>query len=143
MLGRPVYDTLKNHADIIGRLDRGQTAGPALARRDALAALFEMDRILIMDGVENTASEGVTDSHSFIGGKHALLAYVPGAPGVMTPAAGYTFSWNGYLGAGDMGVRMKRFYMDELSSWRVENEMAYDMKIISADLGCFFLSIVQ
>ena len=61
----------------------------------------------------------------------------------MTPAAGYTFSWNGYLGAGDMGVRMKRFYMDELSSWRVENEMAYDMKIISADLGCFFLSIVQ
>ena len=33
--------------------------------------------------------------------------------------------------------------MDELSSQRVENEMAYDMKIISADLGCFFTSIVE
>ena len=65
VLGRPVYDILKNHSDIIGRLDRGQTTGPAIARREALAALFEMDRILIMDGVQNTAAEGVADAHSF------------------------------------------------------------------------------
>ena len=40
VLGRPVYDTLIDHADIIGRLDRGQTAGPAMATRESLAALF-------------------------------------------------------------------------------------------------------
>lgn len=143
VLARPVYDILKNHSDIIGRLDRGQTTGPAMARREALAALFEMDRILIMDGVQNTAAEGVADAHSFIGGKHALLAYVPGAPGILTPAAGYTFSWTGYVGAGEMGVRMKRFYRNELSAMRNEIEMAYDMKLVSADLGCFFNGIVQ
>ena len=143
VLGRPVYDTLKNHADIIGRLDRGQTTGPAIARREALAALFEMDRILIMDGVQNTAAEGVADAHSFIGGKHALLAYVPDSPGILTPASGYSFSWTGYVGAGGMGVRMKRFYRPELSAMRNEIEMAYDMKRVAADLACFFNGIVQ
>ena len=28
-LGRPVFDTLLDHGDIVGRLDRGQTGGPA------------------------------------------------------------------------------------------------------------------
>ena len=42
VLGRPVFDMLLDHGDIVGRLDRGQTAGPAMATRDSLAALLEV-----------------------------------------------------------------------------------------------------
>ena len=143
VLGRAVFDTLLDHGDIVGRLDRGQTTGPAIAMKDSLAALFEVDTIEVMDAVYNTAAEGATDSHSFIGGKHALLAYVPASPGLMTPSAGYTFGWNGYLGAGPEGNRISRFRMDHLKSDRIENEIAYAQKLIAADLGAFFDGIVQ
>ena len=143
VLGRAVFDTLLDHGDIVGRLDRGQTTGTAVANKDSLAALFELERIEVMDAVYNTAKEGAADSHSFIGGKHALLAFVPGRPGLMTPAAGYTFGWNGYLGAGPEGNRISRFRMDSLKSDRVENELAYDQKLIASDLGAFFEGIVQ
>jgi hypothetical protein len=60
----------------------------------------------------------------------------------MTPTAGYTFSWNGLLGASAMGGRIKKFRMENLSSDRVEIEMAFDQKLVSADLGYFWDTIV-
>ena len=141
-LGRPVFDTLVDHPDIVGRLDRGQTAGAAMANKESLAALFEVEEILCMDSIENTSIEGKTDVHAFIGGKHALLSYRPMTPGIMTPAAGYTFNWTGYVGATPEGARIKRFRMEHLNSDRIEGEIAFDQKLVAADLGCFFNGIV-
>jgi hypothetical protein len=142
VLGRPVYDALLDHPDIIGRLDRGQTTGPAIANRDALAALFELDEVLVMDAIQNTAKEGQADVHSFIGGKNALLAYRTPTPGILVPSAGYTFSWTGLMGSGAMGGRIKRFRREALESDRIEIQMSFDQKLIAADLGAFFLGAV-
>lgn len=141
--GRFTYDALIDHPDVVGRMDRGQTTGPAIANREALAALFEVDEILIMDAIQNLAGEGQAVNHSFIGGKHALLSYRPSSAGLLTPAAGYTFSWTGHLGAGNDGMRIKRFRQEAKSSDRVEIEMAYAQKLISPDLGAFFDGVVQ
>ncbi len=143
-LGRPVFDILVDHPDIVGRLDRGQTpVGPAMANKAQLAALFELDEILVMDSIQNTAKEGQTAVHAFIGGKNALLSYRPPTPGIMTPSAGYTFSWSAPFGAGADGMRISRFRMEHLKSDRVEIEMAYDQKLVAADLGAFFNAIVE
>jgi len=142
-LGRAVYDALLDHPDIIGRLDRGQTSGPARAQRDSLAALFEVDQILVMDAIQNTANEGATNAHSFIGGKNALLTYSAPTPSLMTPSAGYTFGWTGLLGSNTFGMRIKRFRMDALESDRVEIDNAYDHKLVAADLGYYFGGIVE
>ena len=96
-----------------------------------------------MDAIQNTANEGAAASHSFIGGKHAMLCYAAPSPGIMTPTAGYTFSWTGHVGAGEEGVRIKRFRMEENASDRIEGEMAFVQKRVSADLGAFFEGIVQ
>lgn len=143
VLGRAVYDALVDHPDIVGRLDRGQTAGPAMAKKEALAALFELEEILIMDAIYNSADEGAADSHAFIGGNHALLAYVPAAPGMMTPSAGYTFSWRLSGAAGVDGVQIRRFRLEENDADKLEIQMAFDMKVVAADLGYFFLSAVS
>jgi hypothetical protein len=138
VVGKLVEDKLLDHPDIIDRLKYGQTAGgPALATREALARMFGVDRFLVMEGIYNTAKEGQTASHSFIGGASALICYSAPNPGLMTPSAGYTFSWTGLLGAGAMGNRMKKFRIDQLNSDRIELELAFDMKVISADLGYF------
>ena len=142
-LGRPVYDVLVDHGDIVGRLDRGQTTGPAKANREQLATLFEVDEIRVMDSIWNSASIDETVTHDFIGGKHGLLSYRPAAPGIMTPCAGYTFAWIGQVGASSDGVRMKRMRIETIEAERIEIQSAYDYKLISAELGAFFNAIVE
>jgi hypothetical protein len=146
-IGRAVYDQLKNHPDIVDRIKYGgqSAAGsgnPAIVTIRALAALFEVDDIFVMNAIQNTAKEGQTNAHSFIGGKVALLSFSPASPGLMVPSAGYTFSWTGYLGAADNGARIKKFRQEQLASDRVELELAFVQKVIAADLGYYFTSVV-
>lgn len=144
VLARPVFDALLECPDIIDRLDRGQTPnGPAKASKAALTALFDLDDIMVMDGIVNTAAEDVAESNSFIAGNHALLLYRPRAAGRMTPSAGYTFTWTGYSGVGTFGTRVSKWYMQHIKAHRVEIESAYTQKIISADLAVFFKDIIS
>jgi hypothetical protein len=74
VLGRPVFDALLDNPSIIDRIKYGQTPGDAaMARQDMLARLFGVDEVVVMNAVENTAKEGQSNSHSFIGGKVAML----------------------------------------------------------------------
>ncbi|CAB5220382.1 Major capsid protein GpE [uncultured Caudovirales phage] len=143
VLGRAVYDTLLDHPSIIDRIKYGQTApGAAMTNDQILAQLMGVDEVLVMNSIENTAKEGQTAAHSFIGGKKALLTYSATAPGLMTPTAGYTFSWTGLLGAGAEGNRIRQFRMEMLGADRVEIDMCFDLKLVASDLGYFFNSIV-
>lgn len=139
VLGADVYYILIDHADIIDRVKYGAQPG-RVSQVDLpeLQSLFKIPNILVMEGIRNTAAEGATAAHSFIGGKHALLCYASPSPGLMTPSAGYTFSWNGYLGATADGRRITKFRMEHLRSDRVEIEMAYAQKTVASDLGYFF-----
>ncbi len=146
-IGRAVFDELTEHPEIVDRIKYGGQAAsgsgnPAIVNEQSLAALFGVNEILVMNAIRNTANEGQTASHSFIGGKHALLSYSPASPGLQTPTAGYTFSWTGYLGASDRGARISSFRMPHLKSDRVELEMAFVQHKVAADLGYFFSGIV-
>jgi len=142
-MGAEVWSALRDHPDIVDRIKYGQTPGsPAQVTRQAVAALMELDEILVTKAIVNTAAEGQTPSHSFIGGKSALLSYRPSSPGILVPSAGYTFSWTGHLGAGAMGGRIKRFRMESLAADRIELEMAFDQKVVAPELGYFFTTVV-
>lgn len=143
VIGFAVWKALKNHPDIVDRIKYGQTPGsPAIVTIQAVAALFEIERLLVMKAVHNTAKEGLDEVSAFIGGKKALLCYSAPNPGLMIPTAGYTFSWRGLLGASAMGGRITRFRMKQLKADRVEIEMSFDHKMVAADLGYFFDTIV-
>jgi hypothetical protein len=148
ILGRQVWDKLAEHPDIIDRINKTSgNASPALVTRQAVAAIFEVDEIVVMDGVQTTSNEnpayetGMTNA--LIGGKHALLAYAAPRPGIMLPSAGYTFSWTAFTGAGPQGQRIKRFRIETIESDRVESQMAYSQKRVAPDLGVFFANIVS
>lgn len=143
VLGRPVYDALLDHPDIIDRIKYGQTqGGPAMAGRETLAKLFEVENIEIMNAIENTAKEGQTATHAFIGGKKALLCYAAPQPGLQTPTAGYTFAWTGLMGSGAEGNRIRQFRLERQGVDRVEIDMCFDQKLVAADLGFFLDTIV-
>lgn len=142
VIGKPVYDSLADHPDIVDRIKYGQTPGsPAVVTKLALAALFDVERVEVMSAIENTANEGVTATHSFIGGKKALLVYSAPNPGLMTPSGGYTFVWSGLFG-GPQGQRIRSFRMEALSALRVEIDTCFDQKLIAADLGFYIATAV-
>ena len=58
------------------------------------------------------------------------------------PSGGYTFAWSGLMGDKALTSKMKKFRMEELASDRNEIEMAFDMKLVGEDLGCFFKDVL-
>jgi len=146
LLGQRVFDALVDHPDIVDRVKYSGGVGnqnPALVNEQTLAALFGVERIVVGRAIQNTAQDGLANDHSFIAGKKALLCYSAPTPSLLAPTAGYTFSWQGYLGTGNQfGIATSRFRMDHLKSERVEGEIAMDHKLVSADLGYFWDSIV-
>jgi hypothetical protein len=139
-VGYSVFQTLRNHADVLDRIKYTQKG---VVTTDLLAELFGVDEFIVGKAIRNTANEGATDSLSAILGKHALLAYVPKSPGLMTPSPGYTFAWTGYTGAGAAGNRIKKYRLEENESDVIEGELAVDHKLVAADLGAFMENIVQ
>lgn len=137
-----VFNALKNHPDILDRIKYTQKG---MVTRELLASLFELDEVLVASAVENTAVKGQNGNFSFFCGKHALLTYSPAKPALKKPSAGYIFTWKGLLGAGAYGNRMIRIPMDwlGLGTERIEGEMAFDQKVVCADLGYFFQDIVS
>lgn len=143
-VSRAVYDVLVDHPDIVDRVkySNGTSDNPSKVNSRTLAALFEVDELLIMNAVRNTANEGQSASYSFIGGKHALLTHTPAAASQDIPSAGYTFSWTGYTGAGENGARVRRYRDEPITSDVIELELAFDQKKTAADLGFFFNTII-
>lgn len=148
VIGRPVLDVLTEHVDVIDRIKYGNSnSSPTIVSRAALAALFDIDRILVMDGVQVTSPENpafeTSITTAFIAGKHALLTYVNPNPSLMSVTSGLTFSWTGYLpGQGRQGQVISRMRLDTLKSDRIEAEMAFTHKAVAADAGIFFNGVI-
>lgn len=142
VMGPRVWSQLKNHPDLVDRLNRGQTEGPASVMLANLAELIEVDRIIVPSAIYNAAVEGATDDFDFIFGKSVLFLYVAPRVGRYTPTAGVTFAWRGFTGASVAGTRIKRFEMPHTSSRRIEIESSYDQKVVASELGAFIAEAV-
>jgi hypothetical protein len=147
VVGKEVRDILINHPDILARLNGGATVtNTALITNAKLAEIFEVENFYVMEAVKNGAVEGLAESNSFIGGKNALLVHAPRTAGLMTPASGLTFAWNNIPGANNLGITVESFSDDALKRQQVAEhiqvKMAYDMKVVGADLGYFFSAVI-
>jgi len=147
VLGADVMTALKQHPDIIDRIKYTQRG---IVTEDLIATMFGVNELYTSYASQSTGpqipdakTQDAAASYSFINdSKSALLCYAPSAPSLMTPSAGYTFTWNGYLGGNSEGIKIKRFRMEHIASDRIEAEMTYDMKTVATDLGAFFTSVV-
>ena len=136
VMGQEVWNKLADHPDLLDRVkysERG-IVGPEL-----LAAALGVDRVLIGEAVYNTAAEGATTSMSFIWGKHCWVGYVPPAPGIRVPAAGYTFWWKAY---GVAGVKVTSWRDEDNECDKYRAEAAFDVKVVGSDLGYLIVNAV-
>ena len=142
LIGREAYDTLVDNDEILSRITGGATTAiPAMVMRSLIAALFEIDAIFVMDSVYNTANKGAAEANVFIGGDQALLYYAPDSVGLEEPTAAVQFSWTGFMGATENGVRIKRMRAELREADRIEGQGAFDYRLTSSALGHLFVSV--
>jgi len=140
LIGDELWRTMKNHPNVINRVNSGQTpGGPAQVTLANIAALLELDEVRVARVIKTTSAETPTEAAStydFISEQDSLLlAHVPSSPGVLTPSAMYQFDWTGYSPA---GARMRRWQDVPTMADFYEIEQAYDMKVVAADLCVWF-----
>lgn len=139
VLGYEVFRQLKNHPDLV---DRIKYTSSQTITSEMIAAMFDIPRVIVSKAVRATNAEGATEAYAFATGKTAMLCHVAPTPGLMTPSAGYMFSWTGVSGGLGSTIGTSQFRMDSIRADRVEAEMSFDNKIIGADLGYFWNNIV-
>ena len=140
LLGWPVYQALRKHPLVIDRIKYTSQPDAKDVTPSLLAQMFDVDECLVSKAVYNSAAEGLTASMAFAMGSNALLCYAAEAPSLNEPSAGYTFSWQGFTGLNNLGIRTNQIPMNWLGMGMVrdECEMAFDMVVVAAALGAFF-----
>jgi hypothetical protein len=86
-----VWRRLKNHPDILDRIK--YTRPGSTARPGDLSDWFGVDKFLVGTQIYDPAMEGQTASPAYIWGDGVWFGWVPDAPSLRTPAAGYVFQW--------------------------------------------------
>jgi hypothetical protein len=140
VLGYQTYRALTRHP-LIKEIYKYTSSDSITA--DMLARVFEVDNVYVSRAAYATNAEGGTAAYGFAAGKHALLCYVNPTPSLMMPSAGYTMGWSGLEGSAD-GLRINRYDLRGAGrpADKIEIEMAFDDKLVSTDLGYFFLNAV-
>lgn len=142
-VAQPVWDALADHPDIVDRLKYGGQLQGSLAKVTPamVAALLDLDEVIVMGAVENTAIEGATFAGSYIAGKGAVLLHRNPARGVEVITGVKTFTWRRYLG-NDLGWRLKTYRDENRESDVVEMQAAFTHKIVAPDAGAYLASVV-
>ena len=139
VLDYKVWRQIKHHPDFV---DRFKYTSSESITTEMIAGILEIDRVLVVKSIKNTAAEGVTASYSFMADKDGLLCYVNPTPGLLQPSAGYNFMWQGVSQGLGTDVAITRIEIDIKQATRIEGEVAFDFKVIGSNLGYFFNNAV-
>lgn len=142
-LSYDVYNVLLDHPLVLDRIKYTNTAVPGKVA-SIMAALFDVEKVVVAKSVVNSAAKGATDNINFAISNRALLSYAAKKPGIKTPSAGYNFAWTGLLGSGAYGNRIVKFPVPlrGIETVRIEGEMCFDCKVVGADLGVYLSSVI-
>lgn len=143
VLGAGVRRTLRSHPDIA---DRIKYTGIGLADEAKLQELFDIPNVMVARSIYNAADEGAADSFQYIVDSRAMwLGYIEATPTLDSPTAIANFAWTGLIPGqtNDFGGVITRGRDDRAYSDWFHNRMAFDIKVVSADLGMFFQTTVS
>lgn len=141
-----VWNRLMVHPLVRTLLSGGQMAGGFAPQnptklKSMLAEILEVEQIRIAKALYTTSADGDPNATYDVisGGGKVGMFYYPDRPSIITPSAGYTFNWTGYIGANEMGGTITRETIPlTRGAQRTEIEQAYGFKLVSPACGVFF-----
>ena len=136
VMGMLTWNKLVDHPLIVDRLK--YTSKESITK-EMLAKLVGLDTILIGSAVNVTSAEGAADVVEEVYPKNVLLAAIPSSPGLLTPAAGYTFVWRPITGTPRFNRRLE---LPEIESTVLEVKSYFDIKQIDGDFGTLLTAVI-
>lgn len=151
------FKALKGVAAIIDRIKYTGTSGkPADVTLQTLAALFELDEVLLGGALYSSALEtkagtdftavDIWETHATKGS--AFLYYRPPGAALETPSAGYCFNWRGSEPGQSQIIKqdnfrtVKKWWENKPESWMIRASERIDAKVVSADAGYLFYDTI-
>ncbi len=157
VIPRLVWNALRKNLNLIDRIKYGGTMDrPTEITLTQLKALFDIENIYIVEGLYNSAAEGLTAVYTSIWAtKTVWLGYVsPGEAGAgEDPSAGYSFTWDGSGGGlpggagtgpqsfgatpyqNESGIYIRNYETVRPAAKYVEAELWTTPNVTGADLG--------
>lgn len=147
------WKNIRHTPEILERIMYGGTqAKPADITKQMVAALLELDEIVVGSAIYSSDEETVAGTEftavdvweQTATKGSALLYYAPSAPAIEKPAAGYCFNFRGHEGApidiaeSDTYRAVKRWWNDEKAAWYVQAFESFDVKVTCADAAVIF-----
>lgn len=146
VLGARVWKKLRSNADIA---DRIKHTGIGVASTATLAELFDVESVVVAEGVYNIAPElnpeedDNLDTQFIVDENSMWMGHIAPTAALNTPTAISSFNWTGLIGgANEFGGVIESFREDRAYSDYIHGRMAYDLKQVSADLGVFMKNAV-
>ncbi len=97
IVGANVWKAMKRDPSLIGYVFAGADSGPKLLTKQNIAAVFELDEIIVGRAYKNTNVEGnATQTKTRIWGNSVWLGFVDSNPNMLSPTALKTFQWKQY-----------------------------------------------
>ncbi len=129
ILGHEVFSKLRNHTNILTRI---QNVKLGLVSIEDLAAIFDVERVLIGSAVKRTAA-GV---NSFVWGKHAVLAYIQPSASMEDLSVAKSFVWDDAPGStGGFITEIGRAQPISRKSDEISVHFYYEDKVVAAEAG--------
>ena len=138
-IGSAVFNVLAQHPDVLDRIKYSQLG---ILTPQLLAALLDVDEVLIGEGIYESTNQKQTSTLSDIWGKYALMYYMSkeGNPNLKKPSLGYLPQWKLYGGGQYM---TKKWYEDNLSGDVVEVTSSYDIVVSCAPAGYLYSAVIS
>lgn len=139
VMERNVYNKLRNHPDLIGRINGLKDA----LSLEQLKSIFDVENIIVASGIYDTARQGATTSTTTVWGKHAWVGYINpmAASNRNYLTFGHTLSItkNGELGASGAGIEVVKWNDPDptAKTMYVAAQTTYEQKIMST--ACMYL----
>lgn len=145
-----VFDKLLDHPLIIERIaGMGSPGNPAVANERTLAVIFDVDRVVRLNSVVNTAPDGVsTPVLTRVWSRGGFLVAHQPRPREKAPTFGYTFRWDGFHdpeagGASIEGLMVHRWKSIDPDLYWLRASMSVDQKIVMAEAGLYLYSLIE
>jgi len=132
VIGYQAYLKLLDHPDILERIKYTQRG---IVTADIIAAVFEVDRLLVGKALYDSTQEGVAESLGYVWGKSVALLYAEPSPGLKKVSFGYQFQSRGF--------RTKKWRVEGREGDFVEAGEIRDEKIVSAGCGYLYTTVVS
>ena len=141
LLSRPVFRGIRNNANVTGKITAAGSLQQALVTAQQLAAIFEVEQVLVADAVKLTSNEGATDVSDFVWGKYALLFYRNPTPAPDEVNLARTFRWP--VPGGQQGRAVLRYRDNEKNHQDIiEVQDYYDQKVVVVGAGILYSNAV-